>query len=193
MNLVRLLFASLVLTVAGCAALGSSSEPDAEVRMQQGLQALAQNDIAAAQRHFEWVYTSQAGKPIAYEALLALIATEMDPRNPGRKLYASSELSERLIRTPDAPAWMRPLGNTFYLLALELGANEERMAQSRLAEGLPKLQQASLAAQLKELRDERDALLKRNTDLVEQLEKNAKELKDSRTELERLKKIIRGS
>lgn len=191
MKTALLVTTGLMWVSTGCSAIGRS-EPNPEIRMQAGLDALAQNDIARAQEHFQWVYNNQPGKQIGYEALLAFIATELDPRNPDRQLYTSSELAERLIRAPDAPPWMRPLGNTFYLLALELGAHDERMAQSRMAQDLPQLEKASLAAQLRALRLERDSLEKKSNQLAEQLSKTDKDLKEKSAELERLRKTIRG-
>ena len=53
-------------------------------------------------------------------ALLTLIAADLDNRNPQRRLWAAAEMSARLLSIPDLEPWMVPVGESYYLLAVEL-------------------------------------------------------------------------
>jgi hypothetical protein len=188
-----LIFAAVVL--AGCALAGRGGEPDPETRLQLGLSALAEQDMVSAQEHLEWVYRNHPSEPIGTQAHLALIAAELDPRNPTRSLWNSADLAAQLLHAPDAPAWSRPLGHTLYLVALELGANEERIAQAEAAldaAGLPELNGQSFPAQIKTAQEERDRLQRQVDSLQLRIGQTRKELDDTKAELERIRKTVKG-
>jgi hypothetical protein len=193
-----LLLALLVAGVTGCAAFGNGAEPEPEPerRLQMGLEALAQRDYSRAQEHLDWVYRTHWREPIGQQALLVLIAAEMDPRNTTRRLWASADMSARLLGIEPAPGWMDPLAETLYLLALELGANEERIARAQAAldsaQTLPKFTGQSYPAQVQALRTERDSLQRRLEALSTEREAMDKELKEKTAELERIRKTVRG-
>jgi hypothetical protein len=191
-----LLVALVVAGVTGCATSREVSEPEPERRLAMGLAALEQRDFTRAQEHLEWVYRQHWEEPVGQQALLVLMAAEMDPRNTTRRLWASADMAARLLGIPQAATWMQPLGETLYLLALELGANEERIARTQAAldsaQSLPKFTGQSYPAQIQALRTERDAL-RRQLDAV-QTERALvdKELKEKTAELERVLKTIKG-
>lgn len=191
-----LLLALLLAGVTGCAALGNGVEPEPELRLELGLQALAQRDFPRAQEHLEWVYHNHWQEPVGQQALLVLIAAEMDPRNTTRRLWASADMSARLLGIERAPRWMQPIGETLYLLALELGANEERISRTQAAldsaQTLPKFTGQSYPAQVQALRTERDSLKQRLDVLITERDSVDKELKEKTAELERIRRTVRG-
>jgi len=191
-----LLLALLLAGVTGCAALGNGGPPEPELRLEMGLAALAQRDFPRAQEHLEWVYRNHWQEPIGQQALLVLIAAEMDPRNTTRRLWASADMSARLLGIDAAPRWMQPIGETLYLLALELGANEERIARTQAAldsaQTLPRFTGQSYPAQVQALRTERDSLKRRLDAMTIEREALDKELKEKTAELERIRRTVRG-
>jgi hypothetical protein len=194
MRMFRLLvFSAIVL--AGCALAGRGGEPDPAMRLQLGLAALAEQDMVTAQEHLEWVYRNHPGDELGTQALLALIAAELDPRNPTRSLWTSASLADQLLHAPEAPAWTRPVGHTLYLVALELGANEERIAKAESAldaAGLPELNGQSFPAQLKVAEEERERLQRQVDSLQLRVGQTKKELDDTKAELERIRKTVKG-
>ncbi|HEX7118474.1 MAG TPA: hypothetical protein VF212_06780 [Longimicrobiales bacterium] len=121
---------AMVLIVAGCAALQPDRAPDPEERLAEGLAALERGDYRGAYEPLNWVYTHYANEAVGQQALLALVAAELDPRNPSRRLGVGSELAGRYLRLPAIARWTKPVAETLYLLALELGAAEERVAEA---------------------------------------------------------------
>ncbi|MGH7504698.1 MAG: hypothetical protein ACRELX_03570 [Longimicrobiales bacterium] len=191
-----LLLALAVAGATGCAALqlGGESEPD--VRLELGLDALAERDFDRAQQHLEWVYRNYWQQPVGQEALLVLVASELDPRNTTRRLWASADMAARLLGIPQAPRWMDPVGESMYLLALELGANEDRLERARAAldsaQALPKYTGPSIPVQMQAIRSERDSLKVQLETLQAQREQLDKELKEKTAELERIRKTVKG-
>jgi hypothetical protein len=194
MRAFRPLVLALAVTIAGCAFAGRGGSPDPEQRLQAGLAALAEQDMVRAQEHLEWVYRNHPSEPVGMHALLAMTAAELDPRNPTRSLWEGADLAAQLLHSPDAPAWTRPLGHTLYLVALELGANEERMAQAQAAldAALPTFPGTSLPTQLKTVQAERDQLQGTVDSLQQQVTSARKELEEKKAELERIRKTIKG-
>jgi hypothetical protein len=188
------LLLALAMAVAGCVAYGAGGEPDPERRLQTGLSALAMQDYARAQEHLEAVYREHWNEPIGQQALLVLVAAEMDPRNTSRRLWASADMAARLVGIEEAPAWMEPIGETLYLLSLEMGANEERIARAQAAldsaQSLPTFIGQSYPAQIEALRTERDNLLRRLDQVIVVRDSIDKELTDRTAELERVRRTI---
>lgn len=116
--------------VAGCATLYGGREPDPEERLAQALNALEREDYRTAFDGLVWVYSHYPTEPVGQQALLALAAAEMDPRNPSRRLGVGSELAASYLGLPATPNWTEPVAETLYLLALELGAAEMRVARA---------------------------------------------------------------
>lgn len=188
------LLLALMLAVAGCVAYGTGGEPDPERTLQAGLNALAMGDYARAQEHLESVYREHWNEPIGQQALLVLAAAEMDPRNTSRRLWASADMAARLLGIEEAAPWMQPLGETLYLLSLEMGANEERIARAQAAldsaQSLPTFTGQSYPAQIEALQTERDNLRRRLDQVIVVRDSIDKELKDRTAELERVRRTI---
>jgi hypothetical protein len=181
--------------VAGCAMYyGAGGEPDPQRRLEAGLNALAMRDYARAQEHLENVYREHWNEPIGQQALLVLAASEMDPRNTSRRLWASADMAARLLGIPESAPWMKPIGESMYLLSLEMGANEERIARTQAAldsaQSLPTFTGQSHPAQIETLRSERDNLRRRLDQVIVGRDSIDKELKDKTAELERLRRTI---
>jgi hypothetical protein len=191
-----LLLAVALAGVTGCAALQLGGESEPEVRLEMGLDALAERDFTRAQRHLEWVYRNYWQEPVGQQALLVLVSAELDPRNTTRRLWASADMAARLLGIPQAPRWMDPIGESMYLLALELGANEDRLDRALAAldsaQSLPKYTGPSIPMQMDAIRTERDSLQVKVELLESQREQLDKELKEKTAELERIRKTVRG-
>ena len=182
----------LSLAATACAVVGQNRAPDPAERMRHGLDALADGDIARAHEHLDWVYRNHAGQRIGQEALLALVALELDPRNPGRRLWASADLAGELMSNPAAPDWLRPVGGALYHVALELGATEERRARGENARTALEYEGAAVLQQLDSLRTQRDDLRRRNELMQQTITQLERELRDKDAELERIRRTIRG-
>lgn len=184
-------FLPLVLAVAaGCALASQGSAPqDPETRLQQGLDALAAQDLVTAREHLEWVYANHPSEPVGTYAYLALIAAELDPRSPTASRESATAMSGALLHSPDAPAWSRPVAQSFQLLAMEISAKERR---------IERLEYAAHAANgteqppLEEVIAERDRLRGRVSALQDTVGTVKKELDEKKAELERIKKTIKG-
>lgn len=186
-----LLVASLL---TGCATLlHRMSEPEA--RLDAGLTALAARDYPTAFDHLVWVVTNHPDEKAGQRALKALVALDLDPRNPGRRLNVGAQLAARYLRLDELAPWDRPMMETVYLLAIELGGAEERAAQAeadasaaearaRRKGAVPTYSGQTVTARISAISEERDRLRRR----VGQLER---ELADKESELQRIRKAIK--
>ena len=64
-------------------------------------------------------------------AVLALAAASLDPRNPNRRIDMGATYAARYLNDNTKAAWTEPVGETLYLMALELGATERARRRSR--------------------------------------------------------------
>lgn len=114
----------VALTVSACATLGGAPAPenDPELRLQQGVDALEANDFEVAHAELSWVYRNCPSSRPGMDALLLLATAELDPRNRSRRLDVGAALVGAYLATPGISAERRQLGESIYLLALELGA-----------------------------------------------------------------------
>ena len=203
MTRAALLLALTTAGLTGCAALSVAREPDARARLDQGVAALEARDYAGARALLEPLYREHWQEQIGQQAMLALIAADLDNRNPNRRLWAAAEMSARLLSIPELEPWLIPVGESYYLLALELGAQEERVARAetarRAAEAevaaaereLPASAAESVPARINRITTERDSLQRRVGELEQQAEARDKELRETKQELERVKQTIR--
>jgi hypothetical protein len=99
---------------------GAAAEAEAEERLVMGVAALRAGDWAAGGEELAAVYTHWADRPLGRQALLALAAGALDPRNPERRPAAAAELAGRYLALPEVPYWSVPLAEALYLLGLEL-------------------------------------------------------------------------
>jgi hypothetical protein len=198
-----LLLALTTAGVTGCAALSFSRQPDARERLNQGVAALEARDYAGGRALLEPLYREHWQERVGQQAMLALIAADLDNRNPERRLWSAAEMSARLLSIPELEPWLIPVGESYYLLALELGAQEERVARADAARAaaeaevaavereLPASAVESVTARINRITTEREALLRRVSQLELEAEARTKELNDTKQELERVKQTIR--
>lgn len=120
----HLLSAALFLGVGACAALRPDPpvERDASYRLDRGLAALQAGEYRAAFDDLAWVFAHCEDRVRGAEALVALSALELDPRNRAARPGLASDLMARTIREPALPGYVRPLAQSAYLQALALGA-----------------------------------------------------------------------
>src|SRR5690606_32419589 len=96
--------------------------------------------------------------------------------------------------------WMVPVAESFYLLATELGAQEERIARAdsarvaaeTQARSLPQTSQATVPARIRVATEERDAARRQAEQLQQQLTARERELRETKQELERIKRTIKS-
>jgi hypothetical protein len=120
----QLLLAALIIALGGCAALmpRPPAERDATVRLDRGLTAYDAVRYQEAREELTWVYRHCPGRQAGSQALAALAALELDPRNRDARPAVGTELLGRLIQDPAVPQWSRPLVETGFLVSLALGA-----------------------------------------------------------------------
>lgn len=203
MRRAAMLVALATVTLSGCSMLAAAAGGGPEATLHDGVVAIELQDYARARVLLEPVYLQHWEQPVGRKAMLALTAAELDTRNPDRRLWAGADLAARLLNVPAIEPWMVPVAETYYLLALELGAQEERLAR---ADSLEQVAKATVEAANRELpaapgeswpqriravRTERDDLRQRVTELEEQLAARAEELRVTKVELERIKKTIK--
>lgn len=203
MTRAALLLALITAGLTGCAALSFARPPDARAQLNQGVAALESRDYPGARALLEPLYREHWQDRIGQQAMLALIAADLDNRNPERRLWAAAEMSARLLSVPELEPWLIPVGESYYLLALELGAQEERVARAETARAaaeaevaavereLPASAAESVPARINRITTERDSLRRRVTELEQLAEARDKELRETKQELERVKQTIR--
>lgn len=216
MKTAPLLVLALLAGASGCAVLnGRRADPDPALHLQQGLTALDRGNYEEAARELGWVYERYPARPEGQHALLALTALELDPRNPHRQLATTADLAAQMLNLPGGPTWTVPVGETFYLVAQELGAEYQRQAMTDSgltvptftvmqpargaepampeARRLPPLpERPSIPEQLGRLRQERDSLQARADSLEQLLADREKKLRETQKEIERIRKTLRG-
>lgn len=203
MKRAALLLALTTAGLTGCAALSFARQPDARAQLNQGVAALEAQDYTGARALLEPLFRERWQDRVGQQAMLALIAADLDNRNPNRRLWAAAEMAARLLSIPELEPWLIPVGESYYLLALELGAQEERLARADAARAaaeaevaavereLPASAVESVTARINRVTRERESLMRRVSQLELEAEARTKELNDTKQELERVKQTIR--
>lgn len=203
MTRAALLLALSTAGLAGCAAVGITRQPDPQAQLNLGAAALEAQEYGRARDLLEPLYREHWQDRVGQQALVTLIAAELDNRNPDRRLWAAADMSARLLSIPKLQPWLVPIGESYYLLSLELGAQEERLARADSARAaaeaeveaaareLPSSTRESVPARINRVTTERDALRRRVGELEQQAEARDKELRETKQELERVKQTIR--
>src|SRR5688500_11973887 len=192
----------LALALPACATFDTVLGSKADDQFENGIVALQRGDFESASKSLSWVIERHRDEPVGQQALLVVSALEMDPRNPSRRLALGADLAGAYLQNKNRPEWSRPVAQTLYLLALEMGATEERLAEAeaekREAErkveiGLPSLPTTSstVPARLRALSDERDKLARRVELLESQVADRDKKLDEKEKELERIRKTLK--
>ncbi|MEX1182543.1 MAG: hypothetical protein WEF86_04865 [Gemmatimonadota bacterium] len=201
MRRAALLLALGTAAISSCTSLNAIREPDPATALHEGVTALESQNYARARALLEPLYLEHWEDEVGRRAMLALIAAEVDTRNPDRRLWVAADLSARLLNVPDLEPWIVPVAEAYYLVALELGAHEQRLALgdsagARLASRqanrvLPTGPEVTIPARITALESERSTLRRRVAELEEQLAASAEELRLTKVELERIKKTIK--
>ncbi len=196
--------------VAGCAATAIAVDrPDPDAVLSQAVRSAADGHFIEAHSDLSWVYTHYASRPVGRRALLALAALELDPRNPQQRLDVGAQLLERFFDADSlstVPAWERPVLETMYLLSVDLGAEEYRLARAHVvadslqAAGLtpaanaarPTLPRPSMAVRLDSVVRASTVLKQRGDSLETRVKQLESQLGDARKELERIRKTLHG-
>jgi DNA repair exonuclease SbcCD ATPase subunit len=196
MGRAALLLALSLVGAAGCAALGGfRGGPDPRAQLVEGVAAVQAQQYLRARGLLEPLFYQRYSEPVGQQAMLVLIASEMDNRNPDRRLWAAAEMAGRLINLPGAEPWAVPVAETYYVLAMELGAAEERIAEAEsraeMYRRLPATTQESVPARVSRITAERDQARRRAEQAEQQLAARERELRETRQELERIRRTIR--
>jgi hypothetical protein len=204
-----LLVAFSVAGVTGCAAITLSRGVEAREQLAHAAAALEAQNYVRARELLEPIYYQHWREPLGQQALVMLIAAELDGRNPDRRLWAATDMATRLLDIPLAEPWVVPVGESFYLLAMELGAAEERIALAESARAdaeeravraeraagpprrLPTSTRETVPAQLRRVNENREQLRRQINQLQEEISERDRELRETRQELERIKRTIK--
>ena len=118
-----LALASLI-ALGACAGLPEEPPPEqnASHRLERGLAALDAGLYADSFDDLAWVYARCPDRVAGAQALAALAAIELDPRNPAGRPAVGTDLLARFLRDPARPDWAVSLAETSYLMARALGA-----------------------------------------------------------------------
>jgi hypothetical protein len=111
-----------VLAAVACTRI-PPAEPLPPARLDRAIRALERGDHATAVADLLVVAGRCPVTPLARQALLLAAGAAIDPRNPARQLDLGAVLAARYLAiVPADESGARPLAQTLYLLALELGA-----------------------------------------------------------------------
>jgi hypothetical protein len=196
---------------SGCATFAGNREPDPAGDLAAGLEASAAEDFAGARALLLPVYRQHWASPVGQQALLALAALEVDPRNPERRPEAAAELLARYLGIEAAPEWTVPVAESLYLVALELGgepaaarveadaAREAELRPEAPTRHLPQLPGPTVPARLAaageaqdRLREERDEVQRRLQQLERQMAARDSVIRVRDQEIERIRRLIGG-
>jgi hypothetical protein len=184
--------------LSGCAAIAAIRGGDnPREQLAAGAAAVEAQEYLRARGLLEPLVYRLPTHELGQTALLVLLAAELDNRNPDRRLWAAADMAGRLLASEPKP-WMVPVAESYYLLAMELGAAEERIAQAESARAtaeararLPSTTQESVPARVGRITSERDQARRQAEQLQQQLATRDRELRETRAELERIKRTIR--
>jgi hypothetical protein len=182
----RILWSILSLTLVGCAPLSRAADPTPEERLGKGLSAWREGDYGLATMELSQLATDPPSPAFAERARLFLAAVELDPRNSERQPSNGAALAAELLLNPAVSPTTAPIGEVFYLLARELGADAP--ADTTL---LPRLPGIPLATRLDRLQRERDQQQQEIARLQQQLKQKDEEIQKLTKELERIRNTLR--
>jgi hypothetical protein len=189
-----------VMLATGCAVAVGDREADPRVQLHEGVAALEAEQYLRARGLLEPLFYERSGEIVGQQALMLLVAAELDHRNPDRRLWAAADMAGRLLDLDNVDPWFIPLAETYYLLAMELGAAEQRIAaaeaarataEARASSRLPEPTRESVPVRIGRLTTERDQARRRAEQLEQQLAVRDRELRDTQQELDRIKRTIR--
>jgi TolA-binding protein len=209
---VLLLMAALAAPLS-CAVMRRSEPVPAgpEVRLEQALVTLDRGDYGAAAAQLERLYQTYPEGTVGKQALLSLAASRLDPRNPARDLPSGAALLAQYLGLADTTSVSEEPAEVLYLLALELGAAEQRADHVEAAadsvravarevlldsvrartlvlagrtRALPQLPGAPVTARIRDLEMTRDSLNARVRRLQAQVSERDRQIADKDKQLE---------
>ncbi len=192
---------ALALLLPACATVNSYFDSRADERFAVGLSALQRGDYVAANQELGWVVERYGEDDVGQRALLAVAAMEMDPRNPQRRLALGADLAGTYLRLDGQPEWVVPVAQTLYLLSMEMGAAEERvaLAEAEKQEAVRRIEEvrlpdslATVPARLRAVKEDRDRLFRKVEQLEVQLADRDKKLAEKDKELDRIRKTLKS-
>jgi hypothetical protein len=183
----RILCSLLLLAIPGCALLRGVPQNDPEDRLNSGLAAWRAGDYGRASLELSLLATDPPAPEFRQRARLYLLALELDPRNTGRELSNGTALAAELLSDTTVSGTAGSLGEVFYLLARDLGA-EAPVDTSRL----PRLPGTPLATRYDRLQQERDQQRQEIARLQQALKQKDEEIQKLTKELERIRSTLRN-
>lgn len=115
--------AAAALLLAACGGKATMREAGVPMRLDVAARAIHDGEFEAAEEALIRVRETCGDEPLGHQALILLGAMTLDPRNPVRNPDLAATVLARAMRLPEAFPWTRPLSESLYLLALELGAS----------------------------------------------------------------------
>jgi outer membrane protein assembly factor BamD (BamD/ComL family) len=199
MRRAALLLAMVLFGTAGCAAVFGARSPDPRTQLREGVEAMHAQQYLRGRGLLEPLYYQDPTSEVAQEAMVVLIAAELDNRNPDRRLWAAADMAARLLQLENPQPWVLPVAETYYLVAMELGAAEERIARAESARAaaearvrsLPESTRESVPARISRVSAERDQARRRADQLEQQLATRDRELRETKQELDRIRRTIK--
>lgn len=122
-RLARPTVAAAVLLLTACGGKATMREVGVPMRLDVAARAMHDGEFEAAEEALIRVRETCGDEPLGHQALILLGAMTLDPRNPVRDPDLAATVLARAMRLPEAFPWTRPLSESLYLLALELGAS----------------------------------------------------------------------
>lgn len=183
------------MLAAACASSGGSSGYRGAPLLDEGAAALHRADFDTARERLDGI-RQECGHALAGRHALLLLGTlALDPRNAERDPDRAALLAARYLRRPETFPWTRPLAESLYLLALEMGADEpsaeslaepdisapahvqpscdevDRQTVQAAAGELPDLVRPSVPSRLRDLERQRAALRREVAQLESELDR----------------------
>jgi hypothetical protein len=172
--------AACALLTSGCAALGLAREgpEDGDQRLAMAAALVEAGSYDRAERLLRLLASRCENGEDGRTGLLLLTSLLLDPRNPGAAPDSAALMAARFLKLPEAPPPERPVAESLYVLALELGADPGLRPDAQADRGivadrfsrcdeplptdqplaLPVLEHEPLARALVRLRQQRDSL-----------------------------------
>jgi hypothetical protein len=171
--------------LAGCVQPRTDT-PTPEPTLSHGLDALRTGDHASAMGEFALLAALYPGTRTGEQARLLAASIELDPRNPQRRLDVGAAILSDAIAAASDSSDSRPLAETLYLLALDLGAQPPEPDES-----LPAFPGTTLASRVRALLDELEQRRHEIERLQQELKQKDQEIQKLSNELERIRKTLK--
>jgi len=180
-----ILLLPILAILAGCVQPRTDT-PTPEPNLGHGLDAWRNGDHTSALGEFALLATLHPGTRTGEQARLLAASIELDPRNPQRRLDMGAAILADAIAAASDSSHSRPLAETLYLLALDVGAQPPEPDES-----LPAFPGTTLASRVRSLLDELEARRHEIERLQQELKQKDQEIQKLSNELERIRKTLK--